>query len=410
MQGTDLLGDGVNVAARLQSAAEPGGICISGTVYDQIRNKLSLNIEPQGERRFKNIPQPVRAFTIAATDDDGGAPTSNKKSSAARESRATSAVRSGSSMPAGLLFGVTMAGLALLVLAGGYWAYTAYPRRPAPQPESHRNSNPAIAPTTVVTSLDKQAGVLVADAQRVQRPQKEIDSLTASSTQIATLASQLHGLGKKPGDATKASSLVAQMSSLAVEMSHNEATALERAVTQSWRGMEKPLGKSIDSNAASAIEAARQAKTNIDNAIATAQNAQDGSAALKAAGQALADFSAFTAAYDAAVPSYIAIRRNDFAVLATAAHDISEKVVALSGGKKPWLFASHARKDAYQTLSDNAAEARSQVAQLDALNPREGGAISIAKMDVAVSRAAAIKASLNRLLKSSNAAFIIFNQ
>src|SRR5215467_1787920 len=70
MQGSDLLGDGVNVAARLQSAAEPGGICISGSVYDQIRNKLSLNIESLGERRFKNIPQPVRTFTIAGTEDD----------------------------------------------------------------------------------------------------------------------------------------------------------------------------------------------------------------------------------------------------------------------------------------------------------------------------------------------------
>ena len=65
VQGTDLLGDGVNVAARLQAAAEPGGICISGSVYDQIRNKLSLSFKSLGERSFKNIPQPVRTFTIA---------------------------------------------------------------------------------------------------------------------------------------------------------------------------------------------------------------------------------------------------------------------------------------------------------------------------------------------------------
>src|SRR5262249_58628282 len=100
--------------------------------------------------------------------------------------------------------------------------------------------------------------------QRVQRPQKEIDSLTASSTQIATLASQLHGLGKKPGDATKARSLVAQMSSLAVEMSHNEATALERAVTQSWRGHGKTPSKSITPHAAAPSAAAPHGKTNHD--------------------------------------------------------------------------------------------------------------------------------------------------
>jgi class 3 adenylate cyclase len=409
MQGSDLLGDGVNVAARLQGAAEPGGICISGTVYDQIRNKLSLNIEALGERRFKNISQPVRTFTIAATGDDDGAAPARKKSSGTRGSQSKSAApgQSGLSMPTGLLKKLAIAGLSLLVLAGGYWAYTAYPRSPTPQPASHPNPTIASIP---VTGLDKQSGALVADAQRSGRPQKEIDDLIASNTQIAALASQLHGLGKKPGDETKARSLVAQMSKLAVDMSHDEATALERAVAQSWRGLDKPPGKSISSSATAAIAAAQQAKTKIDNAIAAAQKALDGSAALKATSQALADYNAFAAACDAAAPSYIAARRDAFRVLATAARGISENVVALSRAKRPWLLASHARKDAYQTLLNNAAEAQSQVAQLDALDRQSGAATSIGKMDVALSRAAAIKASLNRLQKNSSAAFIIFNQ
>src|ERR1700751_476572 len=50
VQEGDLLRDGVNVAARLQAAAEPGGICISGSVYDQIRNKLSLSFRSLGEQ------------------------------------------------------------------------------------------------------------------------------------------------------------------------------------------------------------------------------------------------------------------------------------------------------------------------------------------------------------------------
>ena len=65
VQGEDLLGDGVNVAARLQGAAEPGGIRISGSVYDQIVNKLSLSFKPLGEMSYKNIPQLVRTFAIA---------------------------------------------------------------------------------------------------------------------------------------------------------------------------------------------------------------------------------------------------------------------------------------------------------------------------------------------------------
>ena len=68
LQGLDLMGDGVNVAARLQTAAEPGGICISGSVDDQITNKLSLSFQPMGAMSFKNISQPVRTFSITAAD------------------------------------------------------------------------------------------------------------------------------------------------------------------------------------------------------------------------------------------------------------------------------------------------------------------------------------------------------
>jgi class 3 adenylate cyclase len=74
VQEQDLLGDGVNVAARLQSAASPGGVCISGSVYDQIRNRLSLSFKPLGDMRFKNIPQPVRTFSIVEADGLGELP------------------------------------------------------------------------------------------------------------------------------------------------------------------------------------------------------------------------------------------------------------------------------------------------------------------------------------------------
>jgi len=60
-----LYGDGVNVAARLEAAAEPGGICISGAVYDQVRNKLVLNITDLGLQLLKNIADPVRIYRIA---------------------------------------------------------------------------------------------------------------------------------------------------------------------------------------------------------------------------------------------------------------------------------------------------------------------------------------------------------
>src|SRR5262245_4956915 len=60
-----LYGDGVNVAAWLEAAAEPGGICISGAVYDQVRNKLPLNVTDLGLQSLKNIADPVPAYRIA---------------------------------------------------------------------------------------------------------------------------------------------------------------------------------------------------------------------------------------------------------------------------------------------------------------------------------------------------------
>jgi len=60
----DIFGDGVNVAARLEPLAEPGGICISQAVRDQVRDKLDLAFEDMGERRVKNITRPVRVYRI----------------------------------------------------------------------------------------------------------------------------------------------------------------------------------------------------------------------------------------------------------------------------------------------------------------------------------------------------------
>ncbi len=59
-----IYGDGVNIAARLESLAAGGGICISGTVYDQVKNKLSLGFAYQGEQAVKNIADPIRVYTV----------------------------------------------------------------------------------------------------------------------------------------------------------------------------------------------------------------------------------------------------------------------------------------------------------------------------------------------------------
>jgi class 3 adenylate cyclase len=109
LHGQDLMGDGINVAARLQTAAQPGGICISGSVHDQIRNKLSLSFQSLGEMSFKNIQQPVRTFSITEGEDRGALPSPKP--------------RGAKSGPAKWI----VAGLALLA-GGGYWAYAVKER------------------------------------------------------------------------------------------------------------------------------------------------------------------------------------------------------------------------------------------------------------------------------------------
>ena len=110
IQGGDLLGDGVNVAARIQAATAPGGICISGSVHDQIQNKLSLDFRLLGEQTYKNIAKPVRTYTI---DDGTAVPTPARRTGWRVLAAITAAV---------------------LAIAGvGYWGYQQYDAHRAEQ-------------------------------------------------------------------------------------------------------------------------------------------------------------------------------------------------------------------------------------------------------------------------------------
>ena len=111
IDGDDLMGDGVNVAARLQEMAEPGGICLSGTVYDHIQGKLDIELEDLGEQSVKNIEKPIRVFQ------------------APRPSRAGEAARAPSApaqaAPAGPWLWFAKAAAAVLVIGAVGWAVAA---------------------------------------------------------------------------------------------------------------------------------------------------------------------------------------------------------------------------------------------------------------------------------------------
>jgi TolB-like protein/class 3 adenylate cyclase/tetratricopeptide (TPR) repeat protein len=99
VEGSNLFGDGVNIAARLEALAEPGGICLSGAVRDQIGTRLPVAFAPLGDQRVKNIAEPVRAFRV------GGTPLS-----AAQTRRARSRV-----------LGAAAAAAILIAAGGGGW-------------------------------------------------------------------------------------------------------------------------------------------------------------------------------------------------------------------------------------------------------------------------------------------------
>lgn len=67
IEGDDILGDGVNIAARLEGIAEPGGICISSSTYDHVRGKVAVEFTDLGEQTLKNITRPIRAYAVGVS-------------------------------------------------------------------------------------------------------------------------------------------------------------------------------------------------------------------------------------------------------------------------------------------------------------------------------------------------------
>ena len=79
VEGNDIYGDGVNIAARLEAMAEPGGICISGTAFDHAVHKVDVGFADLGEQRLKNIADPVRAYRVLLDAAESGKVVVNDK-------------------------------------------------------------------------------------------------------------------------------------------------------------------------------------------------------------------------------------------------------------------------------------------------------------------------------------------
>jgi adenylate cyclase len=129
-EGGDIFGDGVNVAARLEALAEPGGICVSGTVRDHILGKLPYPFEDRGEQSVKNIARPVRVYALR-TEAIADLPAMSVPPKALRGRRSAFAATA------------AVAAAVLVIVVTAWWLW----------PTTRSSSTPAVAvaPTTSVS-------------------------------------------------------------------------------------------------------------------------------------------------------------------------------------------------------------------------------------------------------------------
>jgi class 3 adenylate cyclase len=141
----DLLGDGVNIAARLEGLAEVGGICISRAVHEQVANKLSVQFTDIGAQEVKNIPTPVHAYMVAMRREDGSYSMPQLKKKPA-----------GTAAPPNWMWPVAVTVVCLVAIAVGGFLYFTTLEMPVGSKEPSSASNNAssaasssVAPTPV---------------------------------------------------------------------------------------------------------------------------------------------------------------------------------------------------------------------------------------------------------------------
>src|SRR5215212_4094124 len=136
--GDDLMGDAVNVAARLESIAKPGGICVSAAVYEQIEGKLTLGAEDLGEQHVKNIPRAIHAYRLTLV----GAPVAAAPLAGDRKTTRLAVIIGTAVVVAGLAIG----GVWLLHERSEVPASTRIAQTPAPAPVASAAAPTAPAP------------------------------------------------------------------------------------------------------------------------------------------------------------------------------------------------------------------------------------------------------------------------
>ncbi|CAG0950181.1 adenylate cyclase [Burkholderiales bacterium] len=275
VKGDDLLGDGVNVAARLQSIAPPGGILVSSSVYDQITGKLDLGFQDMGEQALKNISRPIRAFSVSGAGGPMRVPTP----------RLSTTVATSRALP------VAIGVLALAVLAGGVawmqgWIGGSRPAETsvaAPDPAKTKLEADLAASEKARTEAEQRAKAADADAIR-SRALADAAALRMKAESDAAAMK-----AKAQSEATALRSQAAQ-----------DASRAKAADADAIRARAEAEAAALKSKAETDV-AALKAKAQADVAAMQSKAAQEARAAQEAAAaQAAQEATAAKAAQDAA--------------------------------------------------------------------------------------------------------------
>ncbi|HEX4095080.1 MAG TPA: protein kinase, partial [Caulobacteraceae bacterium] len=274
----------------------------------------------------------------------------------------------------------------------------------APLPSSASPNTPvAAAPAPgleAATKIDQQARALLSTAASAGRPVSETGSISAGVSRIGALTSQIRSAG---GD--KAPALLAQLNAEATGLSKGEAAAVaQSAKAQSDQSAKllADLGQLSSPQAAAALSAGKRAQAQLTKAVGDA-NATEPRTALNGARTAIGASRTLTDALVAARPIYGAVKRATLTALVAEVRSMAGDIVADAQAPKPGLFASHHTRETYQKLQDNAARAKSAMADLDQLARSVQGA-DPDQIQAALVRGASIRQSMSLLRADSAAA------
>ena len=207
IDGDDIFGDGVNVAARLEALADPGGICVSRNVRDQVLDKLSFAFEDLGARRVKNIARPVDAYRVSLEPGvSSPVPSEPPRLSAARHWRSARALLAVASM-VGVAVGA-WAGYRAYVRSDVVAPYSAQDRRmtfavlPFQAPPDDRDGAKVAAAMTEAAFVQEEARPLWAQVA----PRRSVEQAMARHTGTRELADELNVHFLIRGNVTSAAS------------------------------------------------------------------------------------------------------------------------------------------------------------------------------------------------------------